>query len=77
MILLVPVLFAFGFVAYYEYTRIKRFYGGMREMLVFLAMMAVAALYAVAVLLDWPVPSPARVIQQTLGGIGEWIAPRE
>jgi len=75
-VFLLALIASFGLVAYFEYIRIRRFHGGARELAAFVLMMIVAALYAVAVILDWPVPNPAWIVQETLGGIGEWIAPR-
>lgn len=65
-----------GFLGYFEYIRIKRFHGGLRELAAFAAMMVLAVAYAAAVTFQWPLPNPTHVIQQTLGGIGEWIIPR-
>jgi len=75
-VILLGLFLVLGLAGYFEYIRIRRYGGGPKELAAFAAMMVVAVGYALAVALNWPVPNPARLIQQVLGPIGERIMPR-
>ena len=63
----VGVVFLFGLLFLYEYSRVRRHGGGAREMLAFGGLMLIALAFALALALDVKMPPPA----QRLGALLE------
>lgn len=57
----VGVVFLFGLLFLYEYSRVRRHGGGAREMLAFGGLMLIALAFALALALDVKMP-PAQVL---------------
>lgn len=70
------LFFVLAFLFQYEYQRIRRYGGGVRDLAAFSVMMGLASALGIAVALDLPVPNPVNWITAIFGPVAELILPQ-
>lgn len=64
-----------GLLFRYEYSRIRRYGGGRKEVIAFSVSMFLALALGAAMILHLPVPNPAKVIEAMFKPLGEMVIP--